>query len=1131
MGDSSRFGGLSLSTFGSKLGKRKKGGSAPVSIGRAAAAAIERLESRMLLSVDVLTNHYDTSRTGANTSETALTPTNVNSTDFGKLFSMPADGYVYAQPLLKTNLAIPGQGTHDVLFVATEHDSVYAFDAHGNNPAQGYLWKDSFINPAAGVTTIPAGDTGTTDIVPEVGITSTPVIDPSTNTLYVLAKTKEVTGGVTTYVQRLHALDITTGAEKFNGPTVIQATFPGTANGGSTVTFNALIEGQRPGLTIVNGVVYAAFASHGDNGAYHGWVLGYQASDISKQVAVFNTTPNGIGGGIWQAGNGIASDAAGNLYVGTGNGTFDANNTNGRDYGDSALKLSTSSGLSLSDYFTPDNQASLNSSDSDFGTAGNLILPDQSNTTHVHELLTSDKTGRIYLIDRDNMGKFHASSNADLGEVSIGGGLHNDMAYFNGNMYVGGDTTTLKMFSVANGQLGTSPSSESQNIFGDGGVDGQGTNPVVSANGILNGIVWALDNSPFGSNSPAILHAYDASNLSDELYNSTQAAGGRDTAGGAVKFTLPTVANGLVYVGGENSVTVYGLLNPQNKVPDAPPNLTAAAGPHAVALTWGASDNATTSYNVYRSTTPGGEGTTPLATGITAKTYTDNTAANGTTYYYKVAGVNSIGAGIQSTEASATPQNVAPTAPTNLTAENAGLGVQLNFTGEPFATYNIKRSDSASGPFTTIATGVANPTYSDSTVVNGQTYYYVVSAVNNAGESPDSSPPVSITAVVAMDVGTFSQNMKSPNIDTTGDLLLGLQPVDTDYSPTFEGGPISNLTNGTTQNIVNGVPDGNTNDGSAPTNAVFDRDPIWHATYQLDTTKNPQGYNITEIDSITGHQDYRTNQTIDIQVLPVGADPTTGWVDLATTQEDTGVTGRGVNNFSYRPNLGNGSGYLAISANGGLANHIQAVKFIALDPGAVFRELIVRGAPAPTTASLVSTGFGNGTTLSGTQRSEVRDISFKFNHAVTLGPGAVSLISYGDSILTGVVINATPALGTPTTADGGLTWVVPILANTPFSDSTGSLKDAIYRVTIDPTKVTGATLTGSNLSTTFHRLYGDIDGNGTVNSADYFKFKAAFGSTTGQANFNADFDFDGNGKINSSDYFKFKANFGRKFVY
>jgi hypothetical protein len=1130
MGDSSRFGGFSLPTFGSKTGRRKKAGLARASIGRAAAGAIERLESRVLMSVDVLTGHYNNSRTGANTSETALTLSNVNSTTFGKLFSMPIDGYAYAQPLLKTGLAIPGQGTHDVLFVATEHDSVYAFDAHGNNPTQGYLWKDSFINPAAGVTTVPQGDVGTTDIVPEIGITSTPVIDPSTNTMYVLAKTKEVTGGVTTYVQRLHALDITTGAEKFGGPTVIKATLPGTGEGGTTISFNGLKENQRSALTLVNGVVYIAWASHGDNTPYHGWVIGYQASNIANQVAAFVDTPNGTAGGYWMAGGGIAADSSNNLYLASGNGTFDAN-TGGKDYADSAVKLSTASGLSLTDYFTPDNQSFLNGSDEDFGVGGSLLLPDQSGTTHVHEMITADKTGQLYLLDRDNMGKFNSNSNADLGEAAIGGQLHNVAAYFNGQIYIGGDDIPLKAYAVGNGTLGTSPASQTQNQFGTAGGDGQGTAPSISANGTFNGIVWALDNSPYSSTSPAILHAYDAGNLADELYNSTQAAGGRDTAGGAVKFTIPVVANGQVYVGGESSVTVYGLLNPNNTVPDAPPKLTAAAGPHAVALTWGASDNATTSYNVYRSTTPGGEGTASLATGITGTTYTDNSAANGTTYYYTVAGVNSIGAGIQSAEASATPQNVAPTAPTNVTAENAGLGVQISFTGEAFATYNIKRADSAGGPFTTIATGVANPSYTDNTVVNGQTYYYVVSAVNNAGESPDSTPPVSITAVVAMDVGTFSQNMKSPNIDTTGDLLLGLQPVDTDYSPTFEGGPISNLTNGTTQNIVNGVPDGNTNDGSAPTNAVFDRDPIWHATYQLDTTSNPQGYNITEIDSITGHQDYRTNQTIDIQVLPVGADPSTGWVDLATTQEDTGVTGRGVNNFSYRPNLGNGSGYLAISANGGLANHIQAVQFIALDPGAVFRELIVRGAPAPTTASLLSTGLGNGTTLSGTQRSEVRDISFKFNHAVTLSAGALTLISYGDSILTGLVINATPALGTPTTADGGLTWVVPILANTPFSDSTGSLQDAIYRVTIDPTKVTGATLTGSNLSTTFHRLYGDIDGNGTVNSADYFKFKAAFGSSTGQANFNADFDFDGNGKINSSDYFKFKANFGRKFTY
>ena len=541
---------------------------------------VEPLESRTLLSVDVLTYHYNNARTGANTAETTLTPANV-STNFGKLFSLPVDGYVYAQPLLKTKVAIHGQGVHDVVYVATEHDSVYAFDAQGHNPARGYLWKDSFINPAAGVTTVPYTDTGTNDIVPEIGITSTPVIDPATNTLYVLAKTKEVINGVAHDVQRLHALDLTTGAEKAGGPTVIRATVPGTGDGTSSVSFNPATGNQRAALALVNGVVYIAWASHGDNGPYHGWVIGYQASNISRQVAAFNDTPNGSQGGIWMSGGGISADASNNIYFGTGNGTFDAN-TGGADYGDTSLKLSTAGGLSVADYFTPDNQQNLGATDHDFGVSDSLILPDQANTTHPHELLTADKSGRLYLINRDRMGRYNAATNNDLGEITLGVKLHNTIAYFNGHIYVGGDSIPLQAFSMVNGVLGTRATSATSNIFGNGGEDGQGTGPLISANGTSNAIVWALDNSNYAGNGAAVLHAYDANNLSRELYDSSTAAQGRDNADAAVKFTSPVVANGLVYVPGESSVTVYGLLPPPPPVPapytDADIGRTGVAG-------------------------------------------------------------------------------------------------------------------------------------------------------------------------------------------------------------------------------------------------------------------------------------------------------------------------------------------------------------------------------------------------------------------------------------------------------------------------------------------------------------------------------------------------------------------------
>ncbi len=532
----------------------------------------EHLERRWTPSVDVLTYHYDNARDGQDTAETSLTPSNVDSTNFGKKFTLPTDGYVYAQPLLKTGVSVPSQGTHDILLVATEHDSVYAFDAQGNNPSQGYLWKDSFINPAQGVTTVPNGDVGTNDIAPEIGITGTPVIDPSTNTLYVVAKTKEVSGSTTAYVQRLHALDLATGAEKFNGPEIISASTPGTGDGGTSDTFDAKIENQRASLALVNGVVYVAFASHGDNGAYHGWVLGYKASDVTKQVSVYNTTPNGQAGGVWMSGGGISADPNGNLFLGVGNGTFDANTNGGRDYGDSAVKLATGSGLSVNDFFTPSNQATLSATDTDFGVSDVLLLPDQSGS-HPHEAITADKGGTLYLLDRDSMGGYQGNNN-DVGETSIGKSLHNNLAYFNGSVYVAGDGNPLQAYPLSNGTLGAVATSASGTTFGTNGEDGSGVNPVISANGTSNGIVWALDNSGYSSNSPAVLHAYLASDLSKELYNSTQAANLRDQAGAAVKFSAPVVANGLVYVPGESSVTVYGLLPPPTTAASTPVNLS-----------------------------------------------------------------------------------------------------------------------------------------------------------------------------------------------------------------------------------------------------------------------------------------------------------------------------------------------------------------------------------------------------------------------------------------------------------------------------------------------------------------------------------------------------------------------------
>ncbi len=490
--------------------------------------------------VNVLTYHNDLSRTGQNLNETILTPARLKSGEFGPLFGNPVDGQVYAQPLYMWGLNVAGKGLHNVVFVVTEHDSVYAFDADSNTGSNAApLWQVSFINPAAGITSVPANALGCQAIAPELGITSTPVIDPNTGTLYVVAMTLEDFGQ--TYVHRLHALDVATGQEKPGSPVEIQASAPGTGDGNTTVTFKPWLYKERAGLLLLNGVIYTGWSSHCDSGNYHGWLIGYDAKTLER-VAVYTSTPNWEAGSIWQSGAAPAADLNGNIYVVTGNGTFDAA-SGGADLGDSVIKLSTTNGLSVADYFTPFNAGLLDVKDIDLGSSGVLLLPDSAGTPqHPHLLVAGGKEGRIYVMDRESMGHFSPGSDTQIIQSLSAaiGPLYGVPAYFNNAVFFGAQNDALKAFPVSNGRLSEIPSSQSTGV-----IPGLGAVPGISANGGMDGIVWTIQ--------PDALRAYDAANLASELY--------RGSFGSYMKFSTPTIANGKVYVGTANSVAVFGLLN------------------------------------------------------------------------------------------------------------------------------------------------------------------------------------------------------------------------------------------------------------------------------------------------------------------------------------------------------------------------------------------------------------------------------------------------------------------------------------------------------------------------------------------------------------------------------------------
>jgi len=502
---------------------------------------------------DVVTYHNDIARTGQNLQETILTPSNVNSSSFGKLFSFAVDAKIDAEPLYLSSVSIPGKGTHNVIYVVTENDTVYASDADTGAP----LWQVSVLGKGESAS----DDHGCGQISPKIGITSTPVIDRASGpngTIYVVATSKNSSN----YFQRIHALDMTTGSEEFGGPTTIQAKFPGHGDNSHNgqVIFDPAQYAERQGLLLLNGVIYTAWTSHCDIGPYTGWLIGYNESTLT-QTSILNVTPNGSEGSIWQSGAGIASDGH-NLFFLDANGTFDTTlNKKGfpskGDYGNAFLKVSTANNkLHVADYFNMFDTVSESDSDEDLGSGGVVVLPPMKDATGKFRLLAigAGKDQNIYIVDRTNMGKFSPDNDdAIYQEIdgALAGGEWATSAYFHGNIYFGPQGNNLMQFQFSKARLSTTPHSKSATSFVY-----PGTTPSVSANGASNGIVWAIEHTDPND----VLHAYSAGNLTHELYNSTQAAKQRDNFGSAGHFGTPMIVNGKVYVGTTKGVAVFGLL-------------------------------------------------------------------------------------------------------------------------------------------------------------------------------------------------------------------------------------------------------------------------------------------------------------------------------------------------------------------------------------------------------------------------------------------------------------------------------------------------------------------------------------------------------------------------------------------
>ena len=511
--------------------------------------------------IDVLTYRNNVARTGVQPAETVLTSSNVNATGFGKVYSFTTDGYSYSQPLYVSGYTMSDGKSHNVLFVTTSAGSVYAFDADNKNPSAGYLWHTTVL--AAGEQVVLPTDLSCTDTQPSTSIVGTPVIDRTRGVMYLIGKSKLVSGTGTTYFQRLHAFNLADGTEKLGGPTVISGSVAGSgvdsANG--RVAFDPFRQNQRAALAEADGSVWIAWASHCDYGNYHGWVMGYNAGNITIQTGVFNTTPNGEQGGIWMSAGGISADNAGNLFTVAGNGTFDGND-GGLDFSETVQRLTDGgNALAIADWFTPMTELYLTENDLDMGTGDALLFDDPDSGVAPYLLAAIDKTGRMYLLNRYSLGNFETgmnSANGDLEDFAYSDHALTNFAFFNNRLYTGPSGVPLAAFdftpgtATTAGYLAETPAMTSTMTFSNGYATG-GIQPMISANGSSNAIVWGLDVSG------QVLYAFDANNLATQLYASSTNST-RDAVAPTVKFTVPVVANGHVYLAGQGAVAVYGLL-------------------------------------------------------------------------------------------------------------------------------------------------------------------------------------------------------------------------------------------------------------------------------------------------------------------------------------------------------------------------------------------------------------------------------------------------------------------------------------------------------------------------------------------------------------------------------------------